>query len=89
MVSCADGEFCRKKSTIPSGMQCSSKYALNAFINSANSSGDLAAVFFNMESSIVWDKPPSSSGVNSTFNDFKLHKEESLTSNISGTKDRI
>jgi hypothetical protein len=49
----------------------------------------LAAVFFNMESSIVWDKPPSSSGVNSTFNDFKLHKEESLTSNISGTKDRI
>ncbi|MCI73740.1 hypothetical protein A2U01_0095004, partial [Trifolium medium] len=50
-LTTADGEFCRKKSTIPSGMVGGSKPALNAFLNLATSLQDFAAAFSNMESS--------------------------------------
>ena len=91
MVTSAEGEFCRKKSTIPSGMARGSKRALNAFLNLATSLRDLAAAFFNMAASIDWNKNPSrlKNGLKSTSNDFKLHNEWSLTSNKSGTKERI
>jgi hypothetical protein len=42
-----------------------------------------------MAFSIKRDNPPLSSGTNSTSNDFKLYKEESLTLNKSGTTERI
>jgi hypothetical protein len=87
MLTFADGEFCCKKSTIPSGIAGGSKQ--NAFLNLTTSLRDLVAVFFNMASSIDQDKDPSKSGINSTSNDFKLHKEWCLTSNKSGSKDRI
>jgi hypothetical protein len=59
MLTCTDGKFCRKKSTIPSGMVGGSKHALNASINLANCLRDLAAAFFNMASLILSDKYPS------------------------------
>jgi hypothetical protein len=52
MLTFADGEFCSKNSTIPSGMGGGFKPALNAFLNLAASLRDLAAAFFNMASSI-------------------------------------
>jgi len=59
MLTSADGEFCRKKSTRPSGMARGSKRALNALLNLATSLRDLAAAFFNMACSIDRNKNPS------------------------------
>ncbi|KAI5425160.1 hypothetical protein KIW84_031096 [Lathyrus oleraceus] len=58
-LTSANGEFCRKKSTIPSGMAGGSKHVSNAFLNFTPSLGDLAADFFNMASFINSNKDPS------------------------------
>jgi hypothetical protein len=65
------------------------KPALNAFFNFAASLRDLAAALFNMAFFIKRDNPPLSSGISSIANDFKLYKEENLTLNRSGYKERI
>ena len=52
MLTVVKGEFCRRKSTIPSGMGGGCKPSLNALFNLAASSGDLVAALFNMVSSI-------------------------------------
>jgi hypothetical protein len=59
MLTSADGEFCRKKSTIPLGMAGGSKRALNVFLNLATSLRDMAASFFNKASTIERDEDPS------------------------------
>jgi hypothetical protein len=41
MLTSADGEFCLKKSTIPSGMGCGVKPGSIAFLNFAASLSDL------------------------------------------------
>jgi hypothetical protein len=89
MLTSVNGEFCRKKSIIPSGMGGGFKPALNAFLNFAASLRDLAATFSNMNVCIIQPNAPKSDGINSTSNDFKLHKEDNLTMNKSGTNERI
>jgi len=57
MLTLADGEFFRKKSTIPSGMGGGFKLALNDFPNLEESLRDLAATFFNMASLTMLGNP--------------------------------
>lgn len=88
MLTLAVDEFWSRKSTIPSGIEGGSKPAPNVFRKSAASSGDFAAAFINMASFSMQDKAKLSGCIFISTN-FKLHKEGSLTSNRSGTKDRI